>query len=152
MQPKWFRQLDVAEVHRIWAVVNGEVVNGTVAAIDDDGHYSLTCDCDKTVTAVQRSELCLEWQMDADSAAWAGRAVTSPKCRPDELARPRPGHLSQIARQISLVPMGAVHRTPTTCHFHRFASSGNPVRVRLSAGWPEVQMAVMWAALPRSGT
>ena len=45
-------------------MVNGEVVNGTVAAIDDDGHYSLTCDCDKTVTAVQRSELCLEWQMD----------------------------------------------------------------------------------------
>ena len=25
------------------------------------------------------------------------------------------------------------------------------MRVRLSAGWPEVEMAVMWAALPRSG-
>jgi len=69
MQPKWFRQLDVAEGHRIWAVVQGEVLNGTVAAIDDDGHYSLTCDCGKKVTAVKRSELCLEWQMDADSAA-----------------------------------------------------------------------------------
>ena len=50
-------------------MVNGEVVNGTVAAVGDDGHYSLTCDCDKTITAVKRSELCLEWQMDADSAA-----------------------------------------------------------------------------------
>ena len=82
----------------------------------------------------------------------AGRAVTSPKCRPDDLPRPSSSHLSQIARQISLVPMGAAHRTPTTCHLHRFASSGHPVRVRLSAGWPEVEMAVMWAALPRSGT
>ena len=82
----------------------------------------------------------------------AGRAVTSPKRRPDDLPRPRSSHLSQIARQISLVPMGAAHRTPTTCHLHRFASSGHPVRVRLSAGWPEVEMAVMWAALPRSGT
>ena len=59
----------VAEGHRTWAVVHGEVLNGTVAAIDDDGHYSLTCDCGETVTAVKRSELCLEWQMDADSAA-----------------------------------------------------------------------------------
>ena len=82
----------------------------------------------------------------------AGRAVTSSKRRPDDLPRPRSSHLSQIARQISLVPMGAAHRTPTTCHLHRFASSGHPVRVRLSAGWPEVEMAVMWAALPRSGT
>ena len=82
----------------------------------------------------------------------ARRAVTSPKCRPDDLPRPRSSHLSQMARQISLVPMGAAHRTPTTCHLHRFASSGHPVRVRLSAGWPEVEMAVMWAALPRSGT
>ena len=40
MQPKWFRKLDVAEGRRIWAVVHGEVLNGTVAAIDDDGHYS----------------------------------------------------------------------------------------------------------------
>ena len=66
--------------------------------------------------------------------------------------RPRSSHLRQIARQISLVPMGAAHRTPITCHLHlhRFASSGHPVRVRLSAGWPEVEMAVMWAALPRS--
>ena len=30
--------------------------------------------------------------------------------------------------------MGAAHRTPTTCHLHRFASSGHPVRVRRSAG------------------
>ena len=82
----------------------------------------------------------------------AGRAVTSPKCRPDDLPRPRSSHLSQMARQISLVPMGAAHRTPITCHLHCFASSGHPVRVRLSAGWPEVEMAVMWAALPRSGT
>ena len=82
----------------------------------------------------------------------AGRAVTSPKRRPDDLPRPRSSHLSQIARQISLVPMGAAHRTPITCHLHCFASSGHPVRVRLSAGWPEVEMAVMWAALPRSGT
>ena len=43
----------------------------------------------------------------------AGRAVTSPKCRPDDLPRPRSSQLSQIARQISLVPMGAAHRTPT---------------------------------------
>ena len=82
----------------------------------------------------------------------AGRAVTSSKRRPDDLPRPRSSHLSQIARQISLVPMGAAHRTPITCHLHCFASSGHPVRVRLSAGWPEVEMAVMWAALPRSGT
>ena len=83
----------------------------------------------------------------------AGRAVTSPECRPDDLPRPRSSHLSQMARQISLVHMmGAAHRTPTTCHLHRFASSGHPVRVRLSAGLPEVEMAVMWAALPRSGT
>jgi hypothetical protein len=34
----------------------------------------------------------------------AGRAVTSPKRRPDDLPRPRSSHLSQIARQISLVP------------------------------------------------
>ena len=53
MQPKWFRQLDVAEGHRIWAVVHGEVLNATVAAIDDGGHCSLTCDCGKTVTAVK---------------------------------------------------------------------------------------------------
>ena len=57
----------------------------------------------------------------------AGRAVTSPKRRPDDLPRPRSSHLSQIARQISLVPMGAAHRTPTTCHLHRFASSGHLV-------------------------
>ena len=82
----------------------------------------------------------------------AGRAVTPPRCRPDDLPRPSSSYLSQIARQISLVPMDAAHRTPTTCHLHRFAPSRHPVRVRLSAGWPEVEMAVMWAALPRSGT
>ena len=82
----------------------------------------------------------------------AGRAVTSPKCRPDDLPRPSSSHLSQIARLIALVPMGAAHRAPTTCRLHRAASSGHPVRVRLSAGWPEVEMAAMRAALPRSGT
>ena len=84
----------------------------------------------------------------------AGRAVTSPKCRPGDLPRPRSSYLSQMARQISLVPMGAAHRTPIafgrsrrrplkcaihhhrtpiTCHLHLFESIGHPVRVRLSA-------------------
>ena len=77
--------------------------------------------------------------------------------------------------------MGAAHRTAFACFSDRYESSGDAVRVRLSAGapwwvcggdkdarhlpisassidrkqsktavWPEVEMAFMWAALPRS--
>ena len=49
------------------------------------------------------------------------------------------------------MPIGAAHRTVFTCVSDFYASSWCAVRVRLSAGWPEVEMAVMWAALPRSG-
>ena len=44
----------------------------------------------------------------------AGRAVTSPKCRPDDLPRPSSSRLSQIARQISLMSYG--RRTSNTNH------------------------------------
>ena len=44
----------------------------------------------------------------------AGRSATSPKCRPEDPPRPSSCHLSQIARQVSLVSVGAAHRTPNT--------------------------------------
>ena len=53
---------------------------------------------------------------------------------PTDLSRPRSSHLSQVSCQILLVPIGTAHRTPITCHVHRFASGGGPVRVRRSAG------------------
>ena len=53
---------------------------------------------------------------------------------PTDRSRPRSSHLSQVSCQILLVPIGTAHRTPITCHVHRFASSGGPVRVRRSAG------------------
>ena len=53
---------------------------------------------------------------------------------PAGLSRPKSGHLSQVSCQILLVSIAAAHRTPITCHFHRFVSSGGPVRVRRSAG------------------
>ena len=49
------------------------------------------------------------------------------------------------------MPIGVAHRTVFACVSDCYTSSWYAVRVRLSAGWPEVEMAVMWAALPRSG-
>ena len=39
--------------------------------------------------------------------------------------------------------MGAAHPTVFTCARDRYASSGGAVRMRLRAGWAEVEMAVM---------
>ena len=56
MEPKWFRPHDVAEGHEVYAVVRGEVRQGTVTGIDNDGHY-VVCSEEGEATVSQRSDI-----------------------------------------------------------------------------------------------
>ena len=57
MEPKWFRPHDVAEGHEVYAVDGDSVAKGTVASIDNDGHYVVRLDADGSV-ACARSDVC----------------------------------------------------------------------------------------------
>ena len=57
MEPKWFRPHDVAEGHEVYAVVRGNVVEGTVTGIDNDGHYVVCTDEGGAMVCV-RSDIC----------------------------------------------------------------------------------------------
>ena len=57
MEPKWFRPHDVAEGHEVYVVVRGDVVEGIVTSIDNDGHYVVRTDEGVAVTCV-RSDIC----------------------------------------------------------------------------------------------
>ena len=57
MEPKWFRPHDVAEGHEVYAVVQGEVRQGTVTGIDNDGHY-VVCLEEGEATVTERSDIC----------------------------------------------------------------------------------------------
>ena len=57
MEPKWFRPHDVAEGHEVYAVVRGEVIQGTVTGIDNDGHYVVCTDEGEAMVST-RSDIC----------------------------------------------------------------------------------------------
>ena len=57
MEPKWFRPHDVAEGHDGYTVVGGEVMQGTVTGIDNDGHYVVKTDEGVTVVS-KRDDIC----------------------------------------------------------------------------------------------
>lgn len=63
MQPKWFRRLDVAVGHAVWACSENGTVGGMVAKIDDDGHYQVHADNGCVLRGVRREHLCLKWQV-----------------------------------------------------------------------------------------
>ena len=62
MQPKWFRRLDLAVGHVVWAVDNDAVRGGKVSTIDNDGRYDVVTDEGFTLSGVAREKLCLKWQ------------------------------------------------------------------------------------------
>ena len=57
MQPNWFRRLDVAVGHLVWVHRDGDVVGGTVRAIDNDGHYTVTACGGTAMVGVRRTDL-----------------------------------------------------------------------------------------------
>ena len=59
MQPKWFRRLDLAVGHVVWAVENEVVRGGKVLTIDNDGRYDVMADEGSTLRGVAREKLCL---------------------------------------------------------------------------------------------
>ena len=75
MQPKWFRRLDVAAGHAVWAVDGSTVAGGFVRAIDNDGHYTVESDAGASLCGVRRENLCLKWQVGSNPGAAA--AATS---------------------------------------------------------------------------
>ena len=53
MQPKWFRRLDLAVGHVVWAVDNDVVRGGKVLMIDNDDRYNVVTDEGSTLSAVR---------------------------------------------------------------------------------------------------
>ena len=74
MHPKWFRRLDLAVGHVVWAVENEVVRGGKVLTIDNDGRYEVATDEGSTLRGVAREKLCLRWQPGASPVAPAAAA------------------------------------------------------------------------------
>ena len=75
MHPKWFRPHDVAEGHEVYAVVRGNVVEGTVTGIDNDGHYVVCTDEGGAMVCV-RSDICHTAVSQSAPSAQAVRDTT----------------------------------------------------------------------------
>ena len=74
MQPKWFRRLDLAVGHVVWAVQDEVEWGGKVAAIDNDGRYDIVTDGGVDLRGIARERLCLKWQPGVNLAAPAAAA------------------------------------------------------------------------------
>ena len=81
MQPKWFKRYDVAEGHKVWAIVGGVAAMGVIKKIDDDGRYTVTLGAaGATAESLCREHMCRDWQVAEATAAggmWLGQHTTT---------------------------------------------------------------------------
>ena len=54
---------------------DGDVVGGTVRAIDNDGHYTVATCGGTAMVGVRRTDLCLKWQVGAVTSETAPAAI-----------------------------------------------------------------------------
>ena len=81
MQPKWFRQYDVAAEHEVWFRDGVTARAGRVTAIGDDGRCTVADAAGGQYDQLKREQVCHEWQLEEAGSVDGPDAAGAATCR-----------------------------------------------------------------------